>query len=241
VERIVGKLLLIQVAAGGLDIAGELAAVLGGGGQVEYVHGVDRQKLEMALGRAQYEAVHVFGHGGVSVLECTDGLMSEAEFVTLIEGQRGLRFVLLSACDSYEMAGAVHNALHVPVISYGAPIEDRAAIEFARGFYRHWTRAHDVGQAVERGREALAVLFPGEARKVRLIDGDGVTPSEFREVVQEMRAGLAGLDARMARIEKTLERGPRAWVAAVFVLLVLLVIAQVGTPFLNAALIHLAP
>ena len=105
--------------------------------------------------------------------------MSEAELVSLMSSQKTLQFVFLACCNGYEAAGGIHNALHVPVVAYNAPIEDRAAVEFARGFYRSWRRDRDVSQAVDRGREALAVLYPSEAPKVRLINGDMVTPSAF--------------------------------------------------------------
>ena len=111
--------------------------------------------------------------------------MSEAELVSLISAQKALQFVVLACCNGYETAGGIHNALHVPVVAYNAPIEDRAAVEFARGFYRSWRRDRDVGQAVDRGREALAVLYPsrgaegaadqrghGDAVRVRRLHGE---------------------------------------------------------------------
>ena len=70
--------------------------------------------------------------------------MSEAELVSLMSSQKALQFVFLACCNGYEAAGGIHNALHVPVVAYNAPIDDRAAVEFARGFYRSWRRDRDV-------------------------------------------------------------------------------------------------
>ena len=99
--------------------------------------------------------------------------MSEAELVSLISTQKALQFVVLACCNGYETAGGIHNALHVPVVAYNAPIEDRAAVEFARGFYRSWRRDRDVTQAVDRGREALAVLFPSRPESATYQRGHG--------------------------------------------------------------------
>jgi hypothetical protein len=238
------KILVIALASD-LDIAGELSSVLGPGYEVTLLRGADRQKLDMALdGRTQYGIVHILAHGGVSKLDAADGLVSEAELVTLIESQSCLQFVVVAACDSYELVGGIHNALHVPCIGYNAPIDDRAAVEFSRAFYRAWRRSGDVDLAVERGRESLAVLYPSEAPKVRLINGDMVTPTKFSACMAEVRETLAGVEGRLGRIEERLARNeeiPRRWAVVAVVLAVALLIAQVGTPFLNAALIHLTP
>lgn len=233
------RILVVELTVGGLDLASELAAALGGGVEVELMRGADRQKLEMALAAAQYAGVHIAGHGGRSVLGCTDGLMPEAEFVTMIEVQRSLRFVLLSACDSYEMAAAVHNALHVPVISYSAPIEDRAAVEFARGFYRSWKRDGDVVHAVGRGREALAVLYPSEAHKVKLINGDMASEGEVQRLLMELRKELnARLDVVEGKVDALNDAAHQRQQMVVVVLLAALLVAQVLTPVISAWLMR---
>ena len=85
------------------------------------------------MGRSQYDIVHILAHGATSVLEFGGERMSEAELVSLISAQKALQFVVLACCNGYETAGGIHNELHVPVVAYNAPIEDRAAVEFARG------------------------------------------------------------------------------------------------------------
>jgi hypothetical protein len=231
--------------AGKLDIIGELGAVLGPGFEVSLVRAANRQTVELALdGAVQFGIVHILTHGVTSVLDFGGERMSEAELVSLMSSQRALEFVFLACCDGYEAAGGIHNALHVPVVAYNAPIDDRAAVEFARGFYRSWRRDRDVSQAVDRGREALAVLYPSEAPKVRLINGDMVTPGAFDACMGRIDERLGALGAQLAGIEERLDRieaVPQRWLIVGVVLVALLIAAQVGTPFLNAALIRIGP
>ena len=228
-----------------MDIAGELGAVLGSGFEVSLVRAANRQTVELVLdGAVQFGIVHILAHGSTSVLDFGDERMSEAELVSLISAQKALQFVVLACCNGYETAGGIHNALHVPVVAYNAPIEDRAAVEFARGFYRSWRRDQNVGQAVDRGREALAVLFPTEAGKVRLLNGDMVTPSAFGACMGKIDARLDQLVGDVAGINQRLDRMdqyPRRWLYVGLLLGLLLIAAQLGTPFLNAAMIHLGP
>jgi hypothetical protein len=233
---------LVLSSGSGLDIAGELGAVLGPGFEVSLVRAANRQAVELVLdGAVQFGIVHILADGVTSVLDFGGEFMSEVEFVSLISAQKALQFVFIAVCQSYELAGGIHNALHVPVVSYNAPIEDRAAVEFARGFYRSWRRDRDVSQAVDRGREALAVLYPAEAGKVRLLNGDMVTPSAFGACMGKIDARLDQLVGDVAGINQRLDRMdayPRRWLYVGLLLGVLLIVAQVGTPFLNAALIR---
>jgi hypothetical protein len=139
------------------------------------------------------------------VLDVGNEWMSEAEIVSLMSSQKALQFVFLACCNGYELAGGIHNELHVPVVAYNAPVEDQAAVEFARGFYRFWRRERDVSHAVDLGLETLAVLFPSEAGKVRLLNGDMVTPAAFGacmgkidERLDRMGAQLVGIEERLA-------------------------------------------
>ena len=238
---------LVLSSGSGLDIAGELGAVLGPGFEVSLVWAANRQTVELALdGAVQFGIVHVLAHGATSVLDFGGERMSEAELVSLMSSQQALQFVFLACCNGYEAAGGIHNALHVPVVAYNAPIDDRAAVEFARGFYRSWRRDRDVEKAVDRGRDALAALYPSEAPKVRLINGDMVTPRIFDacmgridERLEAMSQGRALLTGQLAGIEKRLDRieaVPQRWLIVGVVLVALLIAVQVGTPFLNAAL-----
>ena len=130
----------------------------------------NRQTVELALdGAVQFEIVHVLAHGvaslAASVLDFGGERMSEAELVSLISSQKALQFVFLACCNGYEAAGGIHNALHVPVVAYNAPIEDRAAVEFARGFYRSWRRERDVGTGGGSGARGIGSVVSDRGRQ----------------------------------------------------------------------------
>jgi hypothetical protein len=206
----------------------------------------NRQTVELVLdGAVQFGIVHILAHGvaslTASVLDFGGERMSEVELVSLLSSQKTLQFAFLACCNVYEAAGGIHNELHMPVVAYNASIEDRAAVEFVRGFYRSCRRERDVEKAVDRGREALAVRFPSEAPKVRLINGDMVTPSAFGACIGKIDARLDAMGTQLVGINQRLDRMDaysRRWLYVGLLLGVLLIVAQVGTPFLNAALIH---
>ena len=91
------------------------------------------------------------------------------------------------------------------------------------------------------------MLYPSEAPKVRLINGDMVTPGAFDacmgridERLAAMSQGMALLTAQLAGIEARLDRieaVPQRWLIVGVALVVLLIAVQVGTPFLNATLL----
>ena len=100
----------------------------------------------------------------------------------------------------------------------------------------------------ERGTRAVpAVLFPSEAGEVRLLNGDMVTPEEFDAPMKRidarlkalsqgqalLTAQLAGIEGRPDRIESVPER----WLIVGMALVVVLIIAEVGTPFLEALVV----
>ena len=106
--------------------------MLGSGFEVSLVRAGNRQTVELVLdGATQFGIVHILAHGATSVLDFAGERMSESELVSLIRAQKALQFVFLACCNGYELAGGIHNELHVPVVAYNAPIEDRAAVEFA--------------------------------------------------------------------------------------------------------------
>ena len=81
---------LVLSSGSGLDIAGELGAVLGPGFEVSLVRAANRQTVELVLdGAVQFGIVHILAHGATSVLDFGDERMSEAELVSLIECAEG--------------------------------------------------------------------------------------------------------------------------------------------------------
>jgi hypothetical protein len=252
------KILVIALAPN-LDILGELSSIMGDGYEITFIRGADRQKLDMALdGHIQYDIVHIMAHGCAEQLGASDGPVSESEIVSMLESQTGLSFAVVAACDSYEIVGGIHNILHIPVIGYNAPIDDRAAIEFSRAFYRAMRRhggkrLEDIGPAVARARESLAVLYPSEARKVRLINGVSIVPivahhlnrvdTQLTAVLEKLGTSNAEISANMkitaeevaVKLKQANLTGLR-WQIIISVLLLLLIIAQFATPFIASLL-----
>ena len=55
---------LVLTSGAGLDVAGELGAVLGPGFEVSLVRAANRQTVELALDEgSQYDIVHILAHG----------------------------------------------------------------------------------------------------------------------------------------------------------------------------------
>ncbi len=76
---------LVLASGNGLDVAGELGAVLGAGFEVSLVRAANRQTVELVLdGVTQFGIVHIQAHGATSVLDFGGERMREAELVSLI-------------------------------------------------------------------------------------------------------------------------------------------------------------
>ena len=166
----------------------------------------NRQTVELALdGAVQFGIVHILTHGGGVCAGFRRRTVERSRACESDQCAEGPTILVLACCNGYETTGGIHNELHVPVVAYNAPIEDRAAVEFARGFYRSWRRDQNVSQAVDREREALAVLFASEAGKVRLLNGDMVTPSAFGACMGRIDERLDAVAAELAGINQRLD------------------------------------
>ncbi len=239
--------ILIISLASSVDRAGEWSGIIGAGSDVTVLNGADRQKIEMALAQRQFNVIHIAGHGAESVIEADDGLLPESELVTLLEQQRHLEFVVLATCEGFETASSLHNILHVPCVAYNAPVSDRAVLEFGRSFYRAWRSQGDVMVAVRRAQESLAILYPNEARKVKLINGDMITPARFSGTIDqitvrlgEIQMTLNEMEQRFERLEAQLarDRVPRGMLILALIILMASLVMQISTPFLNGVLMH---
>lgn len=202
---------------------------------------VDRGKAEQFL-RAPVDWIHFAGHGEVSVLEWSDGAVTVDELVGMLQPQIRLQGVVITACNSARTGAEIHNALHVPVVMCQSEISDPAAVRFSEAFYRALRGGGDIHRAVETGRTALAKVNPADADVVTLINGDMSTRADMadtmtfvRDELAEMRAEMRAFEASVKNdLEELKHQQPRGW-AAILVLLVLLLVAQVATPWLTAA------
>lgn len=130
--------------------------------------------LRRAMLEGKYSIVHFAGHGDSEgfVLEDDRGesfLWSYDDMATYMERFAELECVILNACFS---AKGSMRASRFYVVSMETSIGDRAAIEFARGFYDALGAGRDYDFAVSEGKVTAESKVPGS--KVNVIAG--VTP-----------------------------------------------------------------
>jgi hypothetical protein len=248
------NVLLVLPEQAGVSSSQELLRMLQQSIQVRVLSGgVDRQKLELALGSDQYDVVHFGQHGGRLLLEYADGALTASELVVLLRKQQHLRFVVLNSCDSIATGVDIHNSLMVPVVAMNTAIEDQAAVRFAEALYREVSAGTGLSLAVEAARAVLARLYPLQASVVQLINGSKATTDDlmaklqlcsqemqqiqlqiaeafthFNERNDELKDAINTLDSQRVRHIQSMT----------VALLVMLVIAQVLTPLFNSLLIH---
>ena len=186
--------LLFIAPQGNLNTSAELSRIASGN-TVDIVDGLlDRAGLERALRSGNnYDGLHFAGHGGKSVLQLSDGIIDAADFASMLDAQRDIKFAFVNACDSLAVGTAIHNALHVPIVAHDAEIKDTTAIRFAERFYREYRRTRNVGEAFEAARATLIRLFPGEAMIPTLINGDMATRDEIGDCMAYLKSELGGV------------------------------------------------
>ena len=199
---------------------------------------VDRDKAERFLRGGQYDYIHFAGHGGLSALEWSDGAVTAKELLGMLAYQSGLRGVVITACHSAGVAAVIHNALHVPVVACEAEISDPGARRFSEAFYRALRGGSHIHEAFDVAQEMLERVYPADGAVVTLINGDMSTRAEMADFETFVRGELGATRTRLERIEETMQRSKdhqsRLWIVAL-VLLVLLLLAQVASPFLTVA------
>ncbi|HNS03768.1 MAG TPA: CHAT domain-containing protein [Anaerolineae bacterium] len=130
--------------------------------------------------------VHFAGHGDVAghlILEDATGQatpIAPAALAGLLAAAPGVRCVLLNACWSDALAGALLNVTAC-VVGMSAEAPDAAAIAFAAGFYRALADGASVAAAVMAGRaQVQAEQGADAALAVELRAAAGVDPSAVR-------------------------------------------------------------
>lgn len=202
---------------------------------------VDRAKAERFLVSEQYDAVHFIGHGDLSILEWSDGMVEESELLGMLRNQRALRYVAITACNSAGVGTAIHNEMHVPVVMCQAPIAEDAAIRYFDAFYRSLRLSDDLAKAHASGRAVLMKTYPAYADVVQLINGDMATDYQLHDCMTYVKTELGEMRAQLSAIEadvKELKGQQPKTVVAGLVLLGLLLVAQLVTPWLNAILVR---
>jgi CHASE2 domain-containing sensor protein len=145
---------------------------------------VTRSTIRQALVSTQYHVFHFIGHGvfeeeeGLVIINSDDGesehdRIAGRAFGAFFQDYPSMKLVVLNACQGAQvsatrpLAGVAPQLVRrgVPaVVAMQYPIEDRAAVLFAREFYRKLCTGSDRGRvdaAVSHARNALDADHPG--------------------------------------------------------------------------------
>lgn len=228
---------LLFIAPTSTVSAGAELSRIASGHTLDVVDGLlDRAGLERALRAAVYDAIHFCGHGAKSLLELSDGVLEADDLASMLDGQESAKFVIVNACDSLATGVTIHNALHVPVIAMDAPIEDRAAVRFAETFYRAYRRNGHVGEAFDTAKATLLRVFPSQATIPVLVNGDMATVGAIGDCMVYVRSELGAMNSKLDAIGATVDDLKDKQSRTTLLLLILLIIAQLMTPWLNSLL-----
>jgi hypothetical protein len=162
-------------------IEGTFQARLGGLDRFEFkaIDGTTRAGLLDAVSKEPFDIFHFSGHGETSdkmgYLILTDRTTRKssrisAEELGLILGGRGIRLVVLSACDTAAgnfadefsiTAEAIVKAGVPAVVANQLPIPDTTVATFVAAMYRELLNSGDIDRAVGEGRIRLAIDLGG--------------------------------------------------------------------------------
>ena len=207
---------------------------------------VDRDKAERFL-REEQDYIHFASHGQSSILEWSDGAVTVDELLAMLAYQKNLKGVVITACNSARTGAEIHNHFHVPVAMCQAPIGDEAARRFSEVFYRALRSGASMGDAVASGRAVLQHISPTYADVVTLINGDDITRTQVDACLERVEDALITFGQKIDGIEKTVNATKHRqdemekMLTAIrdhqgkvlFVMLLLLLLSQLATPFLN--------
>lgn len=170
---------------------------------------VDRDKLEQFLRNEQYDIVHFAMHGDLSILQLSDGLVEVSELIAMLEAQRDLKLIVITACNSAGTGTEIHNKRNIPVVMCQAPIEDGAAIVFSERFYRSYRVYGDPQRAIDNARATLRNTHPKQADIVVLINGDMARHKDLNDCMNLVRDELgeirADMNVRFASLESNVD------------------------------------
>ena len=156
--------------------------------QVDYLDDATLPALQDALSRTPYHVLHFTGHGAFTGKEgklCFENPTGQSELTgpkelrPLLIGQRDLRLIVLSACQSAKTSGldafdSVATGLlqaDLPaVLAMQFSILDVSAIELARVFYAELARGRAPEEALRQTRLALRHLDETRSPDARRFD-----------------------------------------------------------------------
>lgn len=115
--------------------------------------------LRRALLDGEYQIVHFSGHGDLDSLLFTNEIGKKAAspieaLESIVRQHPSIRCLLLNACDSMS---ALTAAIADFTIGMDSSVDDKAAIEFARGFYDAISAGRTIEYAVEEGKSSCTL------------------------------------------------------------------------------------
>lgn len=143
--------------------------------------------LSRALLNGTFQVIHISGHGSGSglILETEQGgqyLVHEPTLAELFqEYSSSIQCVILNACYSISQGGLI--SLGIPfTIAMEDSLNDKAAIEFSRGFYDALGAGKSVDFAYREGRRRIKFAFPHTPapRLPRLLLQEEISPPKRR-------------------------------------------------------------
>jgi hypothetical protein len=152
--------------------------------------------LRRALLDSSPQIVHFCGHGEVDGLKLIneDGETTSVDSETLSKlfelfSKRGLECVILNACDTEPLADAIKNYIDF-VVGMNQAIEDKAAIEFAMGFYDGLGGGMSYEEAFTLGCAAIPKHLNPILKKKSDYLNTRVQPTHEIEISKFKKAGI---------------------------------------------------
>jgi CHAT domain len=117
-------------------------------------HGLDKERFRNLLISRDPHIIHFGGHGHYEGLALEDADINASVLTNLIKLLDNTQLVVLNACYTLPMAKEM--AKHVPyVIGTQGPLDDDAAIAFARSFYVGIASGKDIKKAFQFGLNGI--------------------------------------------------------------------------------------
>jgi hypothetical protein len=180
---------------------------------VRFLQAATIHDLRRALLDTSYQVVHLGSHGSRRALsfETESNERSPVPAVALADlfrevadrqAEMGspLECVVLNVCESLTLGEQIARNLKYTVAMAG-PIDDKAAIEFARGFYDALFAAFPIPRAFEEGRGTVKLTEGLAGFNPKLLTG----PTDSRETVDQIVEDTASATAGASTLRVVIE------------------------------------
>ena len=177
------------------------------------------QDMQRELGGSKPYLLHFSGHGsGDNGLCCEDDdgnseLLSNETLGTLLSSSSSLECVILNACLSSVQAAFIAGRVKY-VIGMSKSISDKAALEFAKGFYRQLGEGGDLLDSFKAGANAVQHAVPDETATPELWQNGLVSRLPVKKIAASPRVTDV---AEAGDLKRPPRLGPRWRVALAFV------------------------